>query len=470
VTITGLGLDLDGRLLFEAQDEDALTDHLVGALEFNAPALKSLTRTSARRETERGEVEREIRDAGNPRAAGWSFLVNANDPQRGAITEILRPLAEHRGMTDPGRPLVYRGESRDEWFDWLNDEYYSLALEGGRTPRYVLLTGDPQQIPFGFQSVLATVANVGRVDFVLLDHLRAYVEKLLRLENAADPVVERSALFFAPDGGYPDPTYFSRKYMAEPMAERVREKFGLATRAILGDDATKEELASALRTSHPALVYTASHGLGAMKKPSDVQRQLNGAICCQADGPLTPEDLFGAEDVSHDHPFLEGSVVFQFACFGYGTPAESDYAHWLRGVPKRYTDADFVAALPKKLLSHPRGPIVYIGHLDTAFLHGFASAEPPRTHQRWNSRIAPFVRAVEELLAVQPPGLAMQDMNTRYSICNAQITSTYDRQRRGKLAWTPEEKTRFLDRWITRGDAQNYMVLGDPAARLRLPD
>ncbi|MGZ9190290.1 MAG: hypothetical protein ACXW39_09570, partial [Nitrospira sp.] len=26
-----------------------------------------------------------------------------------------------------------------------------------------------------------------------------------------------------------------------------------------------------------------------------------------------------------NEPFLEGAVFFQFACYGYGTPAQSDY-------------------------------------------------------------------------------------------------------------------------------------------------
>ena len=30
-------------------------------------------------------------------------------------------------------------------------------------------------------------------------------------------------------------------------------------------------------------------------------------------------------------------------------------------------------------------------------------------------------------------------------------------------------RERFIDAWITRSDAQNYMIYGDPAARLRIP-
>jgi hypothetical protein len=64
----------------------------------------------------------------------------------------------------------------------------------------------------------------------------------------------------------------------------------------------------------------------------------------------------------------------------------------------------------------------------------------------------------------------MRDMNTRYSVCNALITNTYDRQQRGRLEWNARLKTRFLDNWILRGDSQNYMIFGDPGARLRIPE
>ena len=163
---------------------------------------------------------------------------------------------------------------------------------------------------------------------------------------------------------------------------------------------------------------------------------LNGAICCQTNGQLTLGDLFCVDNIPTDKPFLEGAVFFQFACFGLGTPAKSDYTHWLEGVPETYADEDFVAALPKKLLAHPRGPIAFIGHLDTAWLHGFADAADPNILDRWHTRLAPFVRAVNEILRVQPTGLAMHAMNDRYTATNSVLSNTYDRQQRGMLNWT----------------------------------
>lgn len=467
--IMGLGLDLAGKPLFKPTDEGVVAKALVTALQRNARSVQSLTQTTAQAISYRGEVERATLDPGNPQVAGWTFMVNSSDPQRSEIESILEPLAKHRRMADPKEPLLFNSESPDEWFDWLHDNYYALELEGMQTPQYILIVGGPEQIPFRFQSILDAVANVGRVDFDALGDLKSYIKKLIRIETATQPCAAREVIMFAPDGGMSDPTYFSRKYMVEPLAEQIRGKSDFKVQALVGDDATKTNLLEALGSGTPALVYTASHGLGAKDESFDFQKQYNGALCCQHRGSLTMDSLFSADDIPFDQPFLEGAAVFQFACFGYGTPAQSDYSHWLDGVAEQYTEADFVAALPTKLLAHPRGPIAFIGHLDTAFLHGFADPDAPHTLDRWHTRIAPFVKAVNQLLEVQPSGFAMHDMNTKYALCNALITNTYDRLQRGKMRWNAQREARFLDNWITRGDAQNYMVFGDPGARLRIP-
>lgn len=121
-------------------------------------------------------------------------------------------------------------------------------------------------------------------------------------------------------------------------------------------------------------------------------------------GCMLPYDwLFNAKDVSHDGPYLEGAVFFQFACFGYGTPVESGFSHWHPAIRKVNAKADFVAALPKKLLSHPRGPIAYVGHLDVALLHGFDDPDNPIPLEGpWHPRIAPFKKALDLLLGVNP--------------------------------------------------------------------
>jgi hypothetical protein len=470
VKIMAFGLKMSGELLFQPVDEEQFRKSLVAALPGNAAAMQAMADNTSRGITFRGEVKQTVINPGDPRQAGWTFMVAKDDPQRQQIGQILQPLAVHRGMADPSAPLIFSGEPEENWGDWLQDNYYALKLNGKQLPHYVLMVGGPEMLPFHFQSLLDTVANVGRLQFDTPEELQQYVEKIIRLETAPDPVVTREVILFAPDGGMNDPTYFSREYMVKPLAQHINQQLNFKTTALMGPDATKAKLAGALKGSKPALVYTASHGLGLSGEPLDRQQRLNGAICCQKAGQLTMQDLFCSDDVPLNEPFLEGAVFFQFACFGYGTPAQSDYAHWTDGVPEKYADKDFVASLPKRLLAHPRGPIAYVGHLDTAFLHGFTDPNDRFILERWSNRIGPFVNAVDQLLEVQPSALAMEDMNQKFSIYNVLLNSVSDRLKRGTLTWTPDSERRFVDSWIIRSDAQNYMVFGDPAATLRIPE
>src|SRR5215217_182752 len=159
--IMGLGLDFTGNLLFTPMDEDEITKVLVSALERNGDTVRRLTRTTAEAVSFRGEIERATLDPGDPRVAGWTFLVNSADPQREDLEKILEPLARHRGMADLKDPLLYNGEEEDEWFDWLHDNYFARELEGKVVPQYILILGGPDRVPFRFQSILDAVANVG---------------------------------------------------------------------------------------------------------------------------------------------------------------------------------------------------------------------------------------------------------------------------------------------------------------------
>lgn len=471
--IFAMGVDWKGNRLFPPLEEGAMEQALLKALVPNTQREQRRARITSRATVFRGEQARRVVDRGDPKAAGWTFLVADTDPNKKAYIEALGPLAKARGMDDPQKPLLFDGSGPDAWPDWMNDRYYALELAGKKSPGYVLIIGGPDQVPFGFQSMMDTVASVGRLDFDRIEDLAAYAAKIMRIETARAPAVQREALFFATDGGTEDPTYYSRKYMAEPLALYAQADHKMKVTQIMGANATKANLLAALKKTKAALVYTASHGLGATSESQQVQARYNGAICCQHDGPLTLDHLLSGDDIPASDPLCEGAVFFQFACYGYGTPAQSEYAHWLPeswGKAQPQVPQDFVATLPKKLLANPRGPIAFIGHLDTAFLHGFADPREPNTVDRWGTRMAPFKRAVDQLLGVQPSGLALEGINERYAVCNAMITNASDRVQRGTMTWTEDSMRTFLDTWITRGDAQNYLVLGDPAARLRIPN
>lgn len=471
--LAGLGIDFStGKLLYQSVDEEQFADRIFALTSDRVPSMRMMLQAVTPGVTFRGEMEKKPSiDLNDPKSAGWTYLINENDPQRPEIESILTPLAKHRTGGNV-TPLFYHGEKEEEWADWFEENYYAMHLAGQKPPHFILVIGSPKQVPFHFQSFLDTIASVGRLDFEDLVQLKTYVDKVIRLDQQVTPANVKEAVFFATDGGIQDPTFFSRKYMAEPLADHVESKLKFRVERLIEKDATRTKLLNVLKVTKAAIVYTASHGLGAFNLPTSEQHKLNGSICCQTQPgeTLTLDHLLTADDIPLDRPFLEGSAFFEFACFGYGTPAQSDYEHWLAEKPVHYGKEDYTAAFPKKLLSHPYGPIIYIGHLDTAFLHAFTNPNDPFIKDRWHPRIVPFKTAVECLLNVEPCGRSMQEMNDQYSLGNAYLANNYDKVRRKLTKWNKEMKIRFVNAWIKRSDAQNYHVFGDPAARLRISD
>lgn len=412
-------------------------------------------------------------DKSDPKAVGWTFLINSRDPHRNDIINAVRPLAEDRGMKNVDDPILFNGEPMDAWYNWLGKNYDREP--GTEPPHYILIIGGPDQVPFDFQSFLGIAASVGRIHFDSIDDLKNYVNKIIRLEKDNAPIVNPESVFFATDGGWPDPTYYSRLYMAQPLAKYVNDKFGFKTQNIIGDEATKKRLLESLNGSKAAVIYTASHGMAAPDEGLELQKRINGAICCQKTEDEEPEDnwLFSADDIPIDYrkSFLEGSVFFQFACFGYGTPKESVYNRWLGRTPRLNAQEDFIAALPKKLLAHPKGPIGFIGHVDLAWLHGFDDPKNPDLPEiqgnQWDIRIKPFLKALEVLLHKRRPiGRAMVEMSKRLAQMSDLFATRSTLMENNEIPKTSQFRDRLTLDFINRNDAKNYMIFGDPAARL----
>ena len=166
-----------------------------------------------------------------------------------------------------------------------------------KVPHYILIAGDPDQVPFHFQTLLDSAASAGRVDFDSIGDLETYIDKVLRYERASDPTAAREALFFATDGGPGDATHFSRRFMADPLAKHVSKTRRFPTRAVIAEDATKAGFLDEARRRTPALVYAATHGMAAPKERLDIQKRVNGGICCGHETGDANEDwLMTAED------------------------------------------------------------------------------------------------------------------------------------------------------------------------------
>lgn len=447
-------------------DYDDFVKEMLEALGRDKEGFRIQTDFGQRAFVRRASFELEFRapDLNNPLEVKWALLLPPQSPETEEIAAALKPLVDHRqGQVwySPEPPAATEPEN------WIVNHY--SQMEENKRPYYVLLAGNPAAIPFRFQYTLDVQAAVGRLSFESLEDYARYAKKVVDFETGDDSFVAQKAVFFAPEHSIGDATHFSRRYMTDKLVEMVQEK-KIPVSYCAGDDATLVNLESSFAGAPeaPALIYTASHGLGVPGGDEGLRRRLQGALVCQDyDGHA---GVFSADQVPAD-AFGHGSIVFTFACYGAGTPRQSDFFHWLKD--PRLLDCrpaqDFIAAMPQQLLQHPQGPLAFIGHLDPAWIYSFADPTRLEDDKGWGSRMAPFRQAVDHLFQGATVGYAVKRFNEIYAIISVDLANIENQFRadaaRGE---DPQWTKKLIDTWMTRNDTQNFIVLGDPAVKAKM--
>jgi hypothetical protein len=418
----------------------------------------------------------------NVAQAGWGVVFASNTPTN--VREALEPLVSHRRRrVSPDRCKVLELKTRETMKDWLGRHgVYPGSIDPRKVPYYLMLVGGPESIPFEFQCLLDIEYAVGRLAFDCPELYRHYAESLVSYETATAVPNAKEVVYWGTHHVADPATQLSADSMIKPLhggipARRdgpeepaIAEKLGYTSRLFLAKDATKSTLAEVLhaagRVPRPAVLVTASHGLGLPADDSG-QRRANGALLCQdwtGFGTIKPAHYLSAADVNDDAR-LHGLIAFHFACYSAGTPEFDHYLidetkyHPDRTLgPKRIAGRPFVAALPQRLLSHPQGgALAVVGHVERAW--GY-SIRPPGL----GPQLVPLRNFLGRILDGEPVGHATTDLSLKYATLAADLLDAIDpalpaarRPTDEQLAWT----------WVERNDAQNYVVLGDPAVRLR---
>ncbi len=410
--------------------------------------------------------------------AGWGIVfLKDEDP---AVINALQPLIEHRKRQVNNDKLVkvLEFQAGETWEQWLGR--YGVApgsVEPTKIPYYLLLVGDPGKLSFNFGHLLDVEYGVGRLHFDTPAEYARYAASVIDYENSAAVPNQKEAVFFGPRHAFDQATKMSADYLVNPLVDGIPAKgtedavpgvaaqWGYQARKIWGGAATKAAFGDLLSTSAgrkiPAFLFTASHGMG-FPKGNPLQKGAQGAILCQdwpGFGSISPNHYFAAGDVPSTAQ-VHGMVVFHFACYGAGTPDVDQFIHEPGKTPPAIADQPFLAALPKAWLAHPAGgALACIGHVERAW--GTSIISPNAGQQ-----IQTFQNAIGRILIGQPLGYALKDFNERYAALSTGLASTLQ-----KAGWGGSvDQDALAMNWIERNDAEGYILIGDPAVKLRVQD
>lgn len=412
-------------------------------------------------------------DVRNLSEAGWGVIFHERENPE--VREALRPLLDHRKAQATHRfENNYRelyGETG--WRDGETKEDFLVnrgAVPGpvvpSRMPYYLLIVGDPKLIPFHFQHQLDVQYAVGRICFETPEEYERYARSVVEAETR-EAGRERRISLFGVSNADDYATQLSAEHLVKPLAERLakpadwQKATDWKVRTVPPADATKETLGRLIGGEEtPALLFTASHGMG-FPCGDSLQRAHQGALLCQDwPGPkawrksVPPDFYFAGEDVA-ESARVAGMVVFHFACHGAGAPALDEFAISGGASPKAIAPEPFVSRLPQRLLSHPRGgALAVVGHVERAWAHSFLSKTS-------TSQIGAFESALRLLMEGYPVGYAMEYFNLQYAELAADLTLALQRSGYGEKI--PRE---IESLWLANNDARNYAVIGDPAVRL----
>jgi hypothetical protein len=413
-------------------------------------------------------------DLGRLDQAGWGIVFHEDAPE--PVRAALQPLIEHRRRQalDRFKVLEYRrGELVRDWHQRYG--VWAGSANPDLVPCYLLLVGAPTEIPFEFQYLLGSEYAVGRLAFEQAEDYACYARSIVAYETTAEVDASREIVYWSPRHPGDAATALSNSLLIRPLAhgvegasaalrQPVHAEVGYRQRVYQGRDATRGALLGVFDAERPpAVLFTASHGL-VYRAGQPKQRAEQGGLLCQnwpGYGAVRTEHCLAAADVP-ESARVHGMVAVFFACCGAGTPDKDQFLLDFETPDHEPALAPhpFVAALPQRLLSHPGGAALgVIGHIDRAF--GF-SIKPPKAT---GAQIMPFRNSLGLMLSGMRVGLAlMTQFGQRFAALSVQLLSSVSPTAPDAMKL---DEVELVLRWLERNDAQNYVLLGDPAARIR---
>lgn len=401
---------------------------------------------------------RRLRDRippGDLAQAGWGVVFPSDgDPNiRAALAPLLRHRQEQAG--ELFQELSYRkGEGVAVFRSRLRTGFG--PVDPNKIPYYLLLVGDPSEIPHGFQAGLDIPHAVGRLVLPSVEAYSRYAEAVRDAERAAGAHAAKLAIF-GPTHEGDKATKLCEERMTTPLSEVfARRSGGQLERAVIGHTATQNAFLELLESPAASLVLAAGHGVY-YDVGHHLQRRLQGSLVCadwpRKGAPIEMDHILESSVIPSTMS-LAGRIFFFFGCYTAGTPQLNSFDPGPRAQRRLLTETPFSANLPQVLLE--RGALAVIAHVDQAFPDAFL----------WEKygQLGIFEDALASMLDGNPVGLALEGFGERYAQIAVEMVESQNELGDGDIAsLTP------LLLWTAYHDARGIAVLGDPAVRLAAP-
>ena len=343
----------------------------------------------------------------------------------------------------------------------------SVALSGapvgigpGALPRYLLIYGEPEDVPWELQYILNTTCAVGRLALTgqALDN---YVSALI--EDWSGAAARRDhALVWSVDHAASDISHLMRDSIAAKLYSDLAADDEVSANAVFIDGdrsstaATSEALVDALAAGKPGFIVTTSHG---QTMPLDDPQKLAAGLGLPIDQNKNVLRL----DVLRDAWQPEGAIWYAHACCSAGSDtrtifdglvvAGSPVDNVLKGVA---AGGASVAPLPSALLGAAKPLRAFVGHVEPTFDWTL------REKSTGQDLTAPIREALYGgLYGGDRLGQAMRSFYEG-------LASHYVSYESALRAFNEGASTRpsMLYSLLAARDIQTMVILGDPTARL----